>query len=144
MNSAHAKALTSQFDMRLSLFLSPTDKRCWLSFSYMSQIFFYPNVGKLEEFSCMTLPFRRVCLWRHNHFTHETGRLAYHPPPCGWQAGHSGQIVCKLSEYGRNISFMHEMARKEGGCKTVWPVWYPCQVGSFMRSSKNISILVGE
>ena len=53
------------------------------------------NVGKLEESSRTTLPFRRVCLWRHNHFTREIGRVACHPPPCGWQAGHSGQIVWK-------------------------------------------------
>ena len=51
------------------------------------------NVGKLEESSRATLPFRRVWLWRHNHFKRETGRVACHPPPCGWQAGHSGQIV---------------------------------------------------
>ena len=37
------------------------------------------NVGKLEEFSDATLSFRRVCLWRHNHFTRETGRVACHP-----------------------------------------------------------------
>ena len=48
---------------------------------------------KLEESSRTTLPFRRVCLWRHNHLTRETGRVACHPPPCGWQARHSGQIV---------------------------------------------------
>ena len=53
------------------------------------------NVWQLEESSRATLPFRRVCLWRHNHFTRETGHVAYHPPPCGWQAGHSGQIVWK-------------------------------------------------
>ena len=51
------------------------------------------NVGKLEESSRATLPFRCVCLWRHKNFTRETGRVACHPPPCGWQAGHSGQIV---------------------------------------------------
>ena len=49
--------------------------------------FFDVNVGKLEESSCATLQFRRVCLWRHNHFTCETGRVACHPPP--WMTGWS-------------------------------------------------------
>ena len=51
------------------------------------------NVGKLQESNRTTLPFRHVCLWHHNHLTREIGRVAYHPPPCGWQAGHCGQIV---------------------------------------------------
>ena len=38
------------------------------------------NVRKLEESSRAMLPFRRVCLWRHNHFRRETGRVACHPP----------------------------------------------------------------
>ena len=63
---------------------------------YVPKLYFSDvNVGKLEESSRATLPFRRVCLWRHNLFTRETGRVACHPPPCGWQAGHSGQIVWK-------------------------------------------------
>ena len=62
----------------LIIFLQYVPKR------YFSDV----NVGKLEESSRATLPFRRVCLWRHNHFTRETGRVACHPPPCGWQAGH--------------------------------------------------------
>ena len=33
------------------------------------------------------MPFRRVFLLRHNHFTRETGRLAYHPPL--WMTGRS-------------------------------------------------------
>ena len=41
------------------------------------------NVGKLEECSRTKLPFRRVCLSRHDHFTHETGCVAYHPTPVG-------------------------------------------------------------
>ena len=43
--------------------------------------FFDVNFGKLEESSRTTLPVRRSCLWRHNHFTRDKGRVAYHPSP---------------------------------------------------------------
>ena len=59
------------------------------------KVFSDVNVGKLEESSRTMLPFLRVCLWRHNHFTWETGRVACHTTPCGRQAGHFGQIVWK-------------------------------------------------
>ena len=63
----------------------------------MSQKGIFPmqTSENLEESSRTTLSFQRVCLWRHNNFTREIGRVACHPPPCGWQAGHSGQIVWK-------------------------------------------------
>ena len=58
----------------LIIFLLYVPKRCF------SDV----NVGKLEESSRTMLPFRRVLLVRHNHFTGETGLVAYHPPPlCG-------------------------------------------------------------
>ena len=52
---------------------------------YVPKLYFSNvNVEKLDESSRTTLPFRCVCLWRHNHFTRQTGRAAYHPTPCGW------------------------------------------------------------
>ena len=61
--------------------------------------FSYVNVGKLEESSHRTLPFRRVCLLRHNHLTHETGCVAYHPPPCGSSLANSVDISVNMGEY---------------------------------------------
>ena len=58
--------------------------------------FFDVNVGKLEESSRTALPFRRVCLWRHNHFTREIGRVACHPPPVGDRLVILGESCGKL------------------------------------------------
>ena len=72
------------------------------------------KVGKLAVSSFTMLPFRRVSLWRHNNFTCESGRVVCHPPPCEWQASHSGQIVL-------TTLWSWEKSKSTAYTEVVWP-----------------------
>ena len=75
----------------------------YVSKRYFSNV----NVGQLQESSRATLPFRRVCLWRRNHFTRKTGRVAYHSPPVGDRLVILGKSCGELCEYGRKQTTSH-------------------------------------
>ena len=110
--------------MRVSWFLS---YKHTIEFDYFSPIctkiyFSAVNVEKLAKPSRTTLLFRRVSLWRHDYFTGRNGWCSLSSTPCGWQAGHSRQVVwMTLYLY---VQFQREI--KSGFCSTRFPrnTWY--------------------
>ena len=84
--------------------------------------------------------FSVYCPWRHNHFTRETGRVACHPPPCGWQAGHSGQIVWKTLWIWEKICWF-DSDRKPCLYPITWPCLSPITWSTELRSYNGTYLL---